>query len=250
MATQPPRLLEGRIILVTGATGGLGSAIARACAWQGATVVLLSRTIPKLEALYDHILAEGGVQPALYPFDLSGACEKDYTELARRVKQELGGELHSVIHCAAELGHLGPIRDIETDSWDRLLRVNLTAPFLLTRELTSLLIASGSGSVVFIGDSAVGEGKAYWGAYGVAKQGLHAYAHILKNEMESFGLSVYWLVPGPIRTPLRRRAYPAENPNHLPSVDNQVEQILSWLSSTPSLNIPICCATSSPNKTG
>lgn len=206
-----PTTSPQRTVLITGATGGLGAATAKACAKTGATVVLLSRTIPRLEKLYDEIVAAGGPQPAIYPLDLAGAGEKDYFDLAAILEQELGA-LHGLLHCAAELGSLGPLADITGERWQRLLHVNLTAPFLMTRELLPLLLKSGPGAAVFIGDSGVGAGKAYWGAYGVAKLALDGYARILADETESFGLKVHRYTPGPIHTPIRRAAYPGENP--------------------------------------
>jgi NAD(P)-dependent dehydrogenase (short-subunit alcohol dehydrogenase family) len=220
--------LKDRVVLVTGATGALGSVAAQACAREGATVVLLSRTIPRLEKLYDAIIEAGGPQPAIYPLDLAGASEKDYFDLATILEGELG-VLHGLMHCAAELGHLGPLSEVDGERWQRLLHVNLTAPFLLTREVLPLLAKSGTGSVVFVGDSAVGAGKAYWGAYGVAKIGLKGYAQILADETESFGLKVHIFTPGPMRSPIRLRAYAGENPESLPSPDVHAEQIVRLL---------------------
>ncbi|MFM2007784.1 MAG: hypothetical protein RLZZ09_3439 [Pseudomonadota bacterium] len=222
--------LEGRVILITGATGALGSVAAKACAQAGATVVLLGRHIQKLEKLYDAIIHDGGRTPAIYPLDLAGAGEQDYAELADTLRQELGG-LHGLMHCAAELGHLMPLSEIDGTRWQRLLQVNLTAPFLLTRAISKLLIESGSGSVVFVGDSAVGEGKAFWGAYGVAKLGLAGYARILNSELESFGLRAHVFTPGPMRSPIRLRAYPGEHPDGLPTPEIHAEPILRLLGS-------------------
>jgi len=219
---------NNRVLLVTGATGALGSAVAKSAARAGATVVLLSRTILRLEKLYDAILAEGGAQPALYPLDLAGASEKDYADLADTLERELGA-LHGLIHCAAELGSLGPLHDVTGERWQRLLHVNLTAPFLLTRELLPLLLKSGPGAAVFVGDSAVGEGKAYWGAYGVAKLGLQGYARILADETQGHRLSVHCFTPGPIRSPIRRSAYPAEHPESLLPPETAAGQLLSLL---------------------
>ena len=222
--------MEGRIILVTGASGALGSVAAKACAEAGATVVLLARNISRLEKLYDEILAAGGKTPAIYPLDLAGASEQDYAELAAVLKEELGG-LHGLIHCAAELGQLMPLSEIDSTRWQRLLQVNLTAPFMLTRAVTELLIDSGDASVIFVGDSGVGDGKAFWGAYGVAKRGLAGYAHILNEERQSFGLRAEVFVPGPMRSPIRLRAYPGELPNALPSPGLHAESILRLLGS-------------------
>jgi NAD(P)-dependent dehydrogenase (short-subunit alcohol dehydrogenase family) len=225
--------MSGRVVLVTGATGALGSAVAKSCAQAGATVVLLSRNIPRLEKLYDALLADGGAQPAIYPLDLAGASEKDYGDLADILERELGA-LHGLVHCAAELGHLGPLADVAGERWQRLLHVNLTAPFLLTRALVPLLAQSGAGAAVFVGDSAVGEGKAYWGAYGVAKIALQGYARILAQETESLRLGVHLYTPGPMLSPIRRSAYPAEHPESLSAPEVHAESILGLLAPGPS----------------
>ncbi|BBL75643.1 SDR family NAD(P)-dependent oxidoreductase [Methylomagnum ishizawai] len=223
--------LQNRVVLVTGATGALGSATAQACARAGATVVLLSRGIPRLEKLYDAIVAAGGPQPALYPLDLAGATEKDYADLADTLERELGA-LHGLVHCAAELGSLGPLADVTGERWQRLLHVNLTAPAIMTRELLPLLKA-GAGAAVFVGDSAVGLGKAYWGGYGVAKIGLEGYARILADETEGHGLKVHYFIPGPLQSPIRRSAYPAEPPEALAKPDTAAGRILALLAPNP-----------------
>ena len=228
-------LLEGRVILITGATGALGSVAAKACAHAGATVVLLGRHIQKLEKLYDAIVSQGGRTPAIYPLDLAGATEQDYADLAETLRQELGG-LHGLMHCAAELGHLLPLSEVDGTRWQRLLQVNLTAPFLLTRAVSKLLIESGNASVVFVGDSAVGNGKAFWGAYGVAKLGLTGYAHMLHSESESFGLRAHVFTPGPMRSPIRLRAYPGEHPDSLPTPEIHAEPILKLLGSPSAIH--------------
>lgn len=225
-------LLRDRVILITGATGALGSVAAKACARAGATVVLLARKVRKLEQVYDDILAAGGPTPAIYPLDLAGATEQDYAELAETLERELGG-LHGVMHAAAELGFLRPLADLDAAAWQRLLLVNLTAPFLLTRALTGLLTASGAGRVVFVGDSGVGDGKAFWGAYGVAKLGLAGYARILDAETGNRGLRAEVFIPGPMRSPIRLRAYPGENLAELPLPDIHAERLVS-LFGTPS----------------
>ena len=223
-------LLRNRVILVTGATGALGSAAAKACARAGATVVLLARKVRKLEQVYDDILAAGGPTPAIYPLDLAGATEQDYADLAETLERELGG-LHGVMHAAAELGFLRPLADLDAAAWQRLLLVNLTAPFLLTRALTGLLTASGGGRVVFVGDSGVGDGKAFWGAYGVAKLGLAGYARILDAETGNRGLRAEVFTPGPMRSPIRLRAYPGENLAELPLPDIHAERLVSLFGS-------------------
>lgn len=229
MSKQTP--LAGRTVLVTGATGALGTEVSKACAAAGAQVILLGRTLPKLEKLYDALLALGGPEPALYPLDLAGASEQDYQTLATTIRESLGG-LHGLVHCAAELGHLAPLVDISGERWQRTLHVNLTAPFVLTRELTPLMMESGPARILFTGDSAVGDGHAWWGAYGVAKLALTGYAHILNEETSCFGLQASLFTPGPMRSPIRLRAYPAEDRQSLPSAATPATEMLRLLCST------------------
>jgi NAD(P)-dependent dehydrogenase (short-subunit alcohol dehydrogenase family) len=226
--------LEGRVILITGATGTLGTAASRAAARQGAHVVLLGRTISKLEKLYDAIVAHGGPVPAIYPLDLMGASEQDYADLATTLEHDMGG-LDGVLHCAAELGHLAPLAEQDGQRWQRLLHINLTAPCLLTRAIIPLLLRAKQGTAVFVGDSAVADGKAYWGAYGVAKIGLAGYARILNEELEAFGVRSQLFTPGPMRSPIRLRAYTGESAELLPSVEQPAERIVELLipASTP-----------------
>lgn len=202
-------MLKDRVVLVTGAGGGLGSAVSKACATEGATVILLGKTIPKLEKAYDAIVAAGGPQPAIYPLDLAGATEDDYRDLAATIEREFGA-LHGLVHCAAELGALGPVNDISGGLWQRLLHVNLSAPFLLTRELLPLIQKSAGSAIVFVTDSVARSGKAYWGAYGVAKIGLEGFGKILADELENYKVGVHVYSPGPMQSPLRRRAYPGK----------------------------------------
>lgn len=222
------RLLENRVILITGATGALGSVAARAAADAGATVVLLGRKVRRLEALYDALKARGAAEPALYPLDLAGAGEDDYAELTATLQRELGG-LHGLIHAAAELGHLAPLAQVEAVRWQRQLQVNLTAPFLLTRAVLELMRASGGGRVIFVGDSAVAEGKPFWGGYGIAKLGLASLATLFNAEAGSFGLHAEVYTPGPMRSPVRLCAYPGEELDCLPSPDTHAEPLLRLL---------------------
>jgi NAD(P)-dependent dehydrogenase (short-subunit alcohol dehydrogenase family) len=222
-------MLKDRVILVTGAGGCLGSAVAKICAAEGATVVLLGKIIPRLEKVYDAIIAAGGPQPAIYPLDLAGAGEDHYRDLAATIEREFGA-LHGLVHCAAELGVLGPLNDIAGGVWQRLLHVNLTAPFLLTRELLPLISKSSAPGIVFVTDSVARAGKAYWGAYGVAKSGLEGFARILADELESRKVQVHVYAPGPMQSPLRRRAYPAEDAASLPLPEVHAEHIARLLS--------------------
>ena len=200
--------LAGRVVLVTGAHGGLGAEAAKACARAGATVVLLGRKLPKLNRVYDAVKALGP-EPALYPVDLAGADPADYAQLAEKIASELGG-LHGVLHCAAEFTGLAPLEATEPEAFVRCLHVNLTAPWLLTQACLPWLRKSGDSAVVFTTDDPARVGKAYWGAYGLAKQGLAALVRQLSAETDQTPVRVCGLEPGPMRTDLRARAYADE----------------------------------------
>lgn len=200
--------LAGRVVLVTGAHGGLGAEAAKACARAGATVVLLGRKVPKLNRVYDAVKALGP-EPAIYPIDLAGADPADYAQLADKVAGELGG-LNGLLHCAAEFSGLAPLETIEPEAFVRCLHVNLTAPWLLTQACLPWLRKAGDSAVVFTTDDPARVGKAYWGAYGLAKQGLAALVRQLGAETDQTPVRVAGLEPGPMRTDLRARAYADE----------------------------------------
>lgn len=211
--------LTGRVIVVTGAGGGLGSVAAQALAAEGACIVLLDKAVPKLEQLHDAIVAAGHPQPAIYPLDLAQAGEAEFAQLAAILHSQFGG-IHGLLHSAADIGALGPLADISTAQWDKLLRVNLSAAHGLTRAVLPLLQAAGDAALVFTSDSSARDGKAYWGAYGVAKIALEGMARIWADELESAGrVRVSIFVPGPVASPMRRRSHPGElaSENPLPN---------------------------------
>lgn len=206
--------LAGRTVLVTGAHGGLGAAAAKACARAGATVVLLGRRVPKLGRVYDAIRATGP-EPALYPLDLAGADPADYEAMAAKIAGEFGG-LHGVLHAAAEFGGLAPLEATDPEAFVRTLHVGLTAPWLLTQACLPHLRRAGDSAVVFVTDDPARVGRAYWGPYGLAKQGLAALVHMLHEETSAGTVRVAGLEPGPMRTDLRARAYADEKQLRVP----------------------------------
>jgi NAD(P)-dependent dehydrogenase (short-subunit alcohol dehydrogenase family) len=223
-----PDLLEGRVILVTGAGDGLGRAAALGFAAYGAQVALLGRTEAKLEAVYDAIVEADGPRPAIVPLDLERAGPADFASLAGLLESELGG-LDGVLHAAATLGTLTPLELFEPEVWQQVLRVNLTAPFLLTRACLPLLRRSEDASVLFLSCDAGRRGRAYWGAFAVSKFGLEGLMQVLADEAEvSTSLRVNSLNPGPMRTRQRTRAFPGEDPNVNP-IPAQVVPALLYL---------------------
>jgi NAD(P)-dependent dehydrogenase (short-subunit alcohol dehydrogenase family) len=234
----PPALFEGalplaagslreRVVLVTGATGGLGRATSLAAASAGATVVLLGRKVRALEALYDEIEKAGGAQPAVYPMDLAGATPRDYADLADSIGRECG-RLDGIVHAAAHFDALQPFDQLKPDEWFRAQQVNLTAPFQLTQAAMPLLRKSDDAALVFVLDDPTRMGKAFWGGYGVAKHALAGLASIVHEETESGPVRTHALLPGPMRTVLRRAAYYGEDTLKHPEPDHAARHIV-WL---------------------
>lgn len=203
------KALAGRVVLITGAHGGLGSAASRACARAGATVVLLGRKVPKLNRLYDAIGAEGG-EALLYPLDLEGASPDDYAELVSRIESELG-RLDGLLHCAAEFRGLTPLLHTDPAAFARAIHVDLTAPAWLTQACLPLLLRAQDAAVVFTVDDLARVGQAYWGGYGVAEHGLAGLVRMLHAELANSVVRISGLTPGPMRTALRAHAYVEED---------------------------------------
>lgn len=224
-----PGCLRERVVLVTGATGGLGRASALAAARAGATVVLLGRKVRPLEKVYDDIAALGRAQPAIYPLDLAGATPNDYAQLADTIERECG-RLDGIMHAAAHFSGLQPAANIAPVEWLRALHVNLSAPFLLTQACLPLLANAADASVIFVLDDPMRMGKAHWGGYGVAKRGLEGIASILHDELENSPVRVNTLLPMPMRTALRRAAYYGENTLELPTPDVAADAVVFLLS--------------------
>lgn len=200
--------LEGRVVLVTGAAGGLGSAAALAAAQAGATVVLLGRKPARLERLYDRIAAIGP-EPVIYPLDLAGATPEDYAVMADRIGEQLG-QLDGVLHCAADFPGLTPFEHADPAVMARVLHVNLTARAWLSQACLPLLRRSADAALVFVLDDPARVGQAYWGAYGAAQHAQRGLLASLHGETAAGPVRVSALQPGPMRTALRARAYTHE----------------------------------------
>ncbi len=216
--SAPKDLLNDKVILVTGAGDGIGRVAAKTFAAHGATVVLLGRTVAKLESLYDEIEAAGGPKPAIIPLNLEGAAEKDYDDLATAIEDEFG-KIDGLLHNASLLGSLTPIEQYEVPVWNQLMQVNVTAPFILTRALIPLLRLSSDASVVFTSSSVGRKGRAFWGAYAVSKFATEGLMQVLADELddEHHNVRVNSINPGATRTNMRASAYPAENPVNNPT---------------------------------
>lgn len=215
-----PDLLAGRVILVTGASSGLGRAASLAFARHGATVALLARNEARLEAVYDEILAAGGPEPAMFPYDLAAADDRGLETLAGAIAQHLK-RLDGVLHSAHQFYSLTPLEQQTMEQWQALMRVNLIAPFALTRACLPLLKQAADASVVFTGETHGHQPGAYWGGYAVAKSGLETLTRIWAAELGADGdPRINTLIPGQVATTLRSRTHPGLAPEALPSVDD------------------------------
>jgi len=216
----PPDLLAGRVILVTGASSGLGRAASLAFARHGATVALLARDEAKLDAVYDEILAAGGPEPAMFPYDLGAADDRSMETLVGTLTHHLK-RLDGVLHSAHQFYSLTPLHLQTLEQWQTLMRVNLIAPFALTRACLPLLKQAPDASVVFTGETHGHHPSAYWGGYAVAKSGLETLTRIWADELgTNDNLRINTLIPGQVATTLRSRTHPGLAPETVPSVDD------------------------------
>ncbi|KIO49253.1 YciK family oxidoreductase [Nitrosospira sp. NpAV] len=221
-----PDLLKDRVILVTGAGQGIGRVAALAYAAHGATVILHGRRVEKLESVYDEIEASGGVQPTIFPLDLEKAGDKDFQAIAQAIKMQLG-RLDGILHNAALIFSLTPLQNQTLEQWLSLLRVNLIAPFALTRACLPLLKASPDASVIMTSEMHGHDPAAYWGGFAVAKAALEALAKIQAQEWQMLpNLRVNVIIPGPVHTPQRTRTHPGEVKQDLPRPEHLMPSYL------------------------
>ncbi|MEW6119108.1 MAG: YciK family oxidoreductase [Pseudomonadota bacterium] len=222
MKTYLPRpdLLADRVVLVTGASSGLGRAASLAYARHGATVALLARNEAKLETVYDEIVAAGGPEPAMFPFDLAVADDRGLETLAGAIAHHLK-RLDGILHSAHHFYSLTPLALQTLEQWQLVLRVNLIAPFALTRVCLPLLRQAPDASVIFTGESHGHAPAAFWGGYAVAKAGLETMTRIWADELDTeTSLRINTLIPGQVATTLRARTHPGLAPESLPAPDD------------------------------
>ncbi|MGH8267462.1 MAG: YciK family oxidoreductase [Steroidobacteraceae bacterium] len=211
-----PMELAGRVIAITGASGGLGRAVALACAAHQATVILIGRNPARLEAVHAEIAASAAPEASIAVLDLERALARDYDAVADALLERYG-RLDGLLHNAGLLGTLTPIEHYDVPTWCRVLQVNLTAAFALTQVLLPALKKSADASVVFTASSVGRRGRAYWGAYAVSKFALEGLSQVLAEELEGISaVRVNTLNPGRARTAMRRQAYPAEDLDGVP----------------------------------
>ena len=203
--------LADRVILVTGASDGIGRALALHCAELGARVILHGRDSRKLESVYDEIEAlDGAARPSIAVLDFETADGDAYASLVDGIEQEFG-KLDGLVHNAGILGQRLSIEQYDINDWQRVMHVNLTVPFVLTQVLLPALRKSDQPSVIFTSSGVGRVGKGFWGAYSVSKFGIESLSQILADENRHTPLKSNCINPGPIRTKMRLEAYPAED---------------------------------------
>lgn len=213
---NPAGALSGRNILITGASRGLGLAMARDCAAAGAQTILLAREVRALESLADEIEAAGHLEPVLVPCNLEAATHEHYEDIAKLLRDRFG-HLDGLVLNAGMLGELSPIANYDPTVWARVFQVNLHSPFLLTRCCLPLLDAAGRSRVLFVSSAVGRQGRAYWGAYAASKFAVEGLMQVLADEVANEGrITVNSVNPGRCRTRMRAQAYPAENAELLP----------------------------------
>lgn len=222
----PPDLLQGRVILVTGAGQGLGRTAALTFAAHGATVILHGRNVERLEAVYDEIEAAGGPQAAIFPLDLFSAGDREFEALAGGIRGQLG-RLDGILHNASHLDNLHSLETHTLEQWQVSLRVNLMAPFALTRACLPLLKAAPDASVIMTSETHGHAPAAYWGSFAVSKAGVETLVKLWAQELEIYpNLRLNGLIPGPAQSPQRIRTHPGEVKESLPEPESLMPNYL------------------------
>ena len=221
--TYPQDLLQDRIILITGASDGIGRALAIHAAELGAKVILHGRNTKKLESVYDHIeKLENAPQPSIAVMDLATATSESYRSLADGLEEEFG-HLDGLVHNAGILGDRFSIAQYDAVKWPQVMHVNVTAVFALSQVCLPLLKKSDDASVIYTSSGVGRHGRAFWGAYAVSKFATEGLSEVLADEHRHSNLRSNCLNPGAARTKMRLEAYPAEDRDAL----KRPEEILS-----------------------
>lgn len=213
----PADLLKDRVILVTGAGQGIGKTAAITFAKFGATVILHGKSTRKLEKVYDEIEADGYALPAIFPLDLEKASDADFTAMAEGIRGQLG-RLDGILHNASRIARPQPLADQTLDQWLYFLRINLAAPFALTRACLPLLLAAPDASVIMTSETHGHTPAPFWGGFAVSKAALEVMAKIWSMELDIHpNLRINTLIPGPVQSPQRALTHPAEDRSKLPT---------------------------------
>ena len=216
----PNQHLKNRVIIVTGAGQGIGQTAAIAFAKQGATVILVGSTQSKLEATYDIIQAQNLPEALIFPMDLNKATEDDFKAMAEGIYQQLG-RLDGILHNATDFNNLSPLEIQTAAQFEEMFRINVIAPFALTKACLPLLERAANASVIFTSNSSSQTPKAYWGSHGISKNATDFMMQMWAQELENRpNIRLNSIVPGALQSPQRKKTHPGEVHANLPIIES------------------------------
>ena len=223
-------LLKDKNILITGASNGIGKSLSENLSKYGANVIMLSRNENALDAIYDSLKKKYKTDPCILKCDLENIDDEKSQEIANIISKNYQN-LDSIIHNAAILEKMSDIESFDLQTWDKVMRVNLTSAFILSKYLIPLMKSSTTPRIIFTTSSVGKKGKAFWGAYSVSKAGVNALSDILSDELESISnIKVFNFDPKATKTDMRAMAYPAEDPSAIKNPDQLINYYLWMLS--------------------
>jgi len=227
--------LNNKTILVTGAGAGIGKEAALTYAKLGATVILLGKTVSKLESVYDEIIALNLAEPAIIPLDLKGATKQNYIDMSATIANQFG-KLDGALLNASMLGELTPFTQIHEQIFNDVMNVNVTAQYLLAQALMPTLQLAEHASLIFTSSGVGNQGRAYWGAYSISKFATTGMMQVIADEYEKSNLRTNAINPGATNTSMRASAYPAEDKDEL-ATPADIMPLYVYLMSDDSLDI-------------
>jgi len=227
--------LENKTILVIGAGAGIGKEAALTYAKLGATVILLGKTLSKLESVYDEIVALNLAEPAIIPLDLKGASKQNYIDMSATIASQFG-KLDGALLNAAMLGELTPFTQIHEQIFNDVMQVNVNAQYLLAQALIPTLQLAEHGSLIFTSSGVGNQGRAYWGAYSISKFATEGMMQVIADEYENSNLRTNAINPGATNTSMRASAYPAEDKDNL-ATPADIMPLYVYLMSDDSLDV-------------
>ena len=223
-------ILKNKTIVISGAGSGIGRQAAKSFSEHGANLILLSKNIKKLEALYDEIIDEKKNDVIIQPLNFEIAEENDFDKIISAIKDKYPS-IDGLLNNAGILGEKKPLEQYNYATWKNVIKVNVDASFLLTKSLLPLLKKSNSSSIIFTSSGVGRKGRAYWGAYSISKFATEAMMQIFSEELQNTSsVRVNCINPGAVRTNMRESAYPAENPETNPSADKIMKPYLYLMS--------------------
>jgi NAD(P)-dependent dehydrogenase (short-subunit alcohol dehydrogenase family) len=234
MESEGAKKLEGKVALITGASKGIGKAVAAAYAKEGASVFVCARNDPQLKHAIGEIRA-GARQGQIHGVAADVGKADDARRLVSEVQQRFGA-IQILVNNASLLGPRAPIVEYPISAWEEVIRVNLTGPFLMIREALRVMIPRHEGSIINVSSGVGRVGRARWGAYCASKFGLEGLTQLTADEVREFGIRVNAVNPGPTRTQMRATAYPEEDPLTLPAPE-EITGVFVYLASDESSTV-------------